>query len=139
MESNQRYAWMLFGLAAVCAVAASAFAIMGNKSPAPTSPPSIDSDTDGVIEDPGYVPVMPVAPTVAPNQPATITTSAPTSVPVVPVTVAYTAPGGWVWNPMYTHGVYWDVRHDPHWHYDWKWWGKRDHWRYGGNWRRHHS
>lgn len=127
---------MLFGLAALCVVAASAFAVLGNKAPAP-APLPVEDDVADTPEQPGYIPVMPTSPTIAPDQPSTITTNAPSSVPVVPVTVAYTAPGGWVWNPLYTHGVYWDVRRDPHWRYDWNWWGKRDTWRYGGDWRRH--
>lgn len=137
MEANQRYAWMFFGLAACCALAASAYAVMGNNKSDAAPSPSAD-EIEEPVDQPGYVPVMPVAPTVAPSQPATITSSAPTAVPTVPVAVAYTAPGGWVWNPLYTNGVYWDVRYDPHWRYDWRW-GRRDNWRYGGDWKRHRS
>lgn len=138
METNQKYAWVLFALACVCAIAASAYAVLGKKSDPSKLTPADDSGMDDTGEEPGYVPVMPVAPTMAPNQPATVTSNAPTAVPTVPVAVTYTAPGGWVWNPMYTHGVYWDMRYDPHWGaYDWRWPAKRDSWRHWRH-RDHH-
>lgn len=142
MEANRKYAWMFFGLALLCSISASVYAMRGNSAAAP--PPEEDDgpgmDGPGMNE-PGFVPVMPASPTLAPAQPASAAASSsaaqpPPAAASPPGALVYTAPGGWVWNPLYYNNVYWDVRRDPYWRYDWGFARERDGWR-RSDWRRH--